>query len=106
MREAPTVTLRKDGPRYAELHTLWGDEPIPVTGYRSVPNWSPDGVENFFQLDWKRVSTEMRGKLVDHLVKKWKLTAAQVEAEMAGTHGLPIRERDVNPPAIPLAMFI
>jgi hypothetical protein len=103
--------LRKDGPRYAELHTLWGDEPIPVKDYVAVRNQGPDRVENFFLVDWKRLSPEMQRKLVDHILKKWSrqrpmLTAGRVFTEMAGTYVLPLREREVNPPAIPLKIFV
>ena len=106
MREPPTVTLRKDGQRYQELVKLWGDEPIPVTGYVAVPGQGPDGVENFFELDYKRLSPAKRMHVVEFIARKWGISGAEVARDMEGDHGCPIREQDVNSPAIPLAMFL
>ena len=106
MIEKPTVTLRKSGPRYEELHNLWGDDPIPVAGFIGSPNRGPNGVEEFFQVDIKRLTNAQRMKLIEFVSRKWGISQEQVRKDMEGEHGMPIRAVDVNPPAIPLAMFL
>lgn len=96
MPESFDAVLVAGGERFEIWHRIFETNIVPVLSPVPERNEGPDGVEEWYKLDTAALTPEIRARLVDYLVTKFKLDRDWVERSIDDPkHGVPIRAADV-----------
>jgi hypothetical protein len=94
-----TATILLTSPRAGIWREVFGSETVPIVSPVPHKGVTPNCKGEFYSLDVARLTKSQRQRLVDHLVRAFKLTHADVERLIYDpTHGVPILAADLVVP--------
>lgn len=89
--------LRPESPRAADWQRVFGGLTVPLLAPFAIHVQVPDVVRECYRVDVAALTPEQRRRAVEHIVQRFGVPAAEVEADLDNDElGLPILAEDVS----------
>ena len=91
-----TAQLNPAGYSYNHLRSIFPDGRVPLTSCTPVPREGPHGRMLFYQVDVPKLTAEQFQQAVKLIAGIWQQPPEEIERDMLGPHGWPLREENIT----------